>query len=210
MMTHDRKTACDSYSTRDSCRGDTAHNCVWLDDILADSSSGSQSSRAGRAGGKPSAERAGLAAVPAGPNLFTAQMAAVQRELGSALRELLGRIEAPLLKPAMELMAGPPQPAAAAAAAPPSKAAQPPAASGTKGSSSSSSSKHQEVKCTSKELIEHFIFTRSGYSSVLQAPLAMHCPGSKAYDLVKCMGQTSNGALTCRTEVARLRWAQVE
>jgi len=206
MMTHDRKTACDSYSTRDSCRGDTAHNCVWLDDILADNSSGSQSSRAGRAGGKPSAERAGLAAVPAGPNLFTAQMAAVQRELGSALRELLGRIETPILKPAMELMAGASQPAAAAAAAPPSKAAQPPASSSTKGSSS----KHKEVKCTSKELIEHFIFTRSGYSSVLQAPLAMHCPGSKAYDLVKCMGQTSNGALTCRTEAASQRWAQAE
>jgi hypothetical protein len=47
--------------------------------------------------------------------------------------------------------------------------------------------------CTSRELIDNFVYTKSGYSSVLQAPLAMHCPGSKASNLVKCMGQTSNG-----------------
>ena len=89
LMTDDRKAACEGYAARDACRSDTAHNCVWLDDILGtdtSSSSSSSSSSSGRAQrpaaakGTASAER--VSGVP--PNLFTARMAAMQAQFGSA------------------------------------------------------------------------------------------------------------------------------
>jgi hypothetical protein len=183
-MTHDRKSACDGYQARDSCRGDVANNCVWLDDVLGEDTS-SSSSKGKTAGRKAptAAERATAAAAAGIPNLFTAQMSALQSQFGPGLREMLGRMETPILNPAFELMSGAGKPAAASGSAP--------APSSTK--SSSSSSKKPRIQCTSRELIENFVFTKSGYSSVLQAPLALHCPGSKAFNLVKCMGQTSNG-----------------
>jgi hypothetical protein len=183
MMTHDRKHVCEEYSTRNSCRSDKAHNCVWLDDILGDDSSSSKGKQP--AAKTVSAERASGAV----PNLFTARMAALQKEFGASLRELLGRSQTPLVNPAMELMAGDVKPAAntpAAAAAPSSSKSSP--------SSSGGGGKKAQLKCTSRELIENFVYTESGYSSVLQAPLAMHCPGSKAFELVRCMGQPSNAA----------------
>jgi hypothetical protein len=201
-MTHDRKAACEGYGARDACRGDTAHNCVWLDDILGDTSSGSSSSsRKGQqpaaAKGTASAER--VSGVP--PNLFSARMAAMQTQFGSTLREALGRMQTPILNPAMELMAGSKPASTPAPAAP---AAPAPAPSSSKADSSSSGGKGagKSLKCTSRENIENFLYTHSGYSSVLQAPLAMHCPRSKAFNLVRCMGQTSNGELADSTSRA--------
>lgn len=182
MMTHDRQYACAEYSTRNSCRGDKANNCVWLDDVLGDDSSSSKGKQ--QPAKTASAERASSAV----PNLFTARMAVMQKEFGSSLRELLGRSQTPLVDPAMELLAEGAKPAASTPAA----AAAPAAPSSSKPSSSSGGGK-SKLKCTSRELIENFVYTQSGYSSVLQAPLAMHCPGSKAFNLVRCMGQTSNG-----------------
>jgi hypothetical protein len=49
------------------------------------------------------------------------------------------------------------------------------------------------VMCTSADLLENYIFTRSAYSNPLQAPLALHCPGSKAYQLISCMRMPSLG-----------------
>lgn len=192
LMTHDRKSACDSYQARDSCRGDVANNCVWLDDVLGDDTpSGSKAKPAGRKG--PAAAERATAAAAGVKNLFTSQMSALQNQFGSNLREMMGRTDTPILDRAFERVAGAGKPAAAAAGAAPA-----PAPSSNKPSSSSgSSSKKRQVKCTSRELIENFVFTKSGYSSVLQAPLALHCPGSKAFNLVKCMGQTSNAG--CRS-----------
>lgn len=189
LMTHDRKAVCEGYAARDACRSDKAHNCVWLDDILGDTSS-SSGSRKGQqpaaAKGTASAER--VSGVP--PNLFTTRMAAMQTQFGSTLREALGRMQTPILNPVLELMAG------SKPASTPAPAAPAPAPSSSKADSSSSGGKGsgKSLKCTSRENIENFVYTHSGYSSVLQAPLAMHCPRSKAFNLVRCMGQTSNAA----------------
>lgn len=195
-MTHDRKAACEGYASRSSCRSDTAHNCVWLDDILGDSSGGGRAQRPAAAKGAASAER--VSSVP--PTLFTARMAAMQTQFGSTLREVLGRMQTPILNPALELMAGSkpaPAPASTPAAAAAAPAAPAPSSSkaDSKADSSSGGGKGKQLKCTNRENIENFVYTHSGYSSVLQAPLAMHCPGSKAFNLVRCMGQNSNGEL---------------
>lgn len=204
-MTHDRKAACDDHQSGDSCRSDKANNCVWLDDVLgpSDSSAGSKDSK--RPPGKTaSAERLSTAAVTAAvPNLFTSRMAAMQSEFGSSLREMLWRSEAPMLVQTMETLAGAGNSASSTAGGS-STPAPAPAASSSKKSSSSGGKGRKQLLCTSRELIDNFVYTKSGYSSVLQAPLAMHCPGSKAFNLVKCMGQTSNGeAATCSRLVGR-------
>lgn len=52
---------------------------------------------------------------------------------------------------------------------------------------------HGNVLCTSTDLLENYLFTKSAFSNPLQAPLAMHCPGSKASDLVNCMKLGGSG-----------------
>jgi hypothetical protein len=86
----------------------------------------------------------------------------------------------------------------AAAAAPPAAAGAPGgghAAAGGKptGAAPPASGSTGDIKCTSRDLLENFAFTKMGYSSVLQAPMGLHCPGSKAAQLVNCMRQPSNG-----------------
>jgi hypothetical protein len=65
----------------------------------------------------------------------------------------------------------------------PAKPATPPAAA--------AAPRKPRVMCTSADLLENYIFTRSAYSNPLQAPLALHCPGSKAYHLIACMRMPS-------------------
>jgi hypothetical protein len=113
--------------------------------------------------------------------------------------------------PLLSLDAAPAATAPAAATRAPAAASS--SSSSTKPSSSSSSSsssftfaapakpaapaaaapRKPRVMCTSADLLENYIFTRSAYSNPLQAPLALHCPGSKAYQLISCMRMPSLG-----------------
>jgi hypothetical protein len=189
LMAHDRQTACDGYRSRDACAGDARNNCVWLDDVL-DGPSSSSSKGASRKG-PAAAER-----IAAPANLFTARMTALQQQFGSPLREMLGRTQDPALDPVHELLAAPApsaKPAAAGAAAAAKDGSKQKQGASNSSKKSSTSSSKKTMQCTSKELLENFAFTKVGYSSVLQAPLGLHCPGSKAAALVTCMRQPTKG-----------------
>ncbi|KAF6258805.1 hypothetical protein COO60DRAFT_1516853 [Scenedesmus sp. NREL 46B-D3] len=285
LMSYDRETVCGQHRTASTCRGDTAHRCVYFDDIFnkingkAASSSSSSNSPSNNSSGKTNMVAAGAAgdaqdqqqdkeqqqhraAMPLlgaraaehlqasdGSEGAHSQLSWPSEQLQQQLREQLAVDQRSPRRLAQDtLLSGHPTAAVAAPAAATASATAAAAAAGSSSSSSKPGSskpvtsnrnsnsssftkpapvkpaasssapaaattgfassaakpptaaaalvaapKKPPVVCTSADFLENYIFTRSAYSNPLQAPLALHCPGSKAYQLVSCMRMPSLG-----------------
>jgi hypothetical protein len=211
-MTYDRETRCNVHTTAAACNADVTNRCIHTEDVMniieaidagaaagagnsshaATKGGGGSSSSGSSSSGGGSTSRSGGSSRQATTELL--DPVSLAHELHVAQRDLLGTFaDSPLLVGSRPL-------AEVARIQQQQQQQQQRQTQQQQQKQQQQQPKQQQQQqkqqqpaddgapvCTSRDLLENYLFTRAAYSNLLQAPLSMHCPGSKAYELVRCM-----------------------